>query len=101
MSRRSSLVALVLRITWMILGPAILFTLAGLISQRRGGSAIDLWFAGVLALVILARLVDITRYQGTTGDGEPATLADFRGYALKLAAAAAAAWLLAHLIGGW
>jgi hypothetical protein len=101
MSRGSSFVALFLRITWMILGPAVLFALAGLISQRRGASVLDLWFAGLVALVIIARLVDVARYQGTTGDGEPATLAHVRRYAIRLVAAAAAAWLLAHIVGGW
>lgn len=93
---RSSLVALFLRILWLVLGPVVLFALAGLIAQRRGYSVIDIWFAAGVAIVLFARFLDIARFGGTTPEGAPATMSHFRGYSLKLVMAAAAGWLLAH-----
>jgi len=96
--RRASLVAAVLRVIWMILGPAILLALAGLIMQRQGYSSIDIWFAAAVAVAVLARLLDIRRFEGTTAGGEPATMAHFWGYTVKLLMAATGGWMIAHWI---
>jgi hypothetical protein len=96
--RNSSLVALFLRVVWMVLGPATLFVLAGLITQRTGYSSMDVVFAAAVALVILARYLDIAAFEGETADGQPATMARFRGYSAKLLMAAAGAWLIAHML---
>ncbi len=95
-AHRSSLVALVLRILWSILGPVLLFALAGLIAQRGGYSIIDILFGAGVAVVVFARLLDISKFEGTTLEGEPATMSHFWGYSLKLLMAATGAWLIAH-----
>jgi hypothetical protein len=50
-------------------------------------------------LTIAARRVDITRWQGTTASGEPATLAHWRRYAATVVLVAAAACVVAHMVG--
>jgi len=97
-AHRSSLVALVVRIFWMILGPALLLALAALIAQRGGYSIIDIWFAAVVAIVVFARLLDVRTFDGATSWGERATMSHFWGYSLKLLMAATGAWLIAHLL---
>ena len=94
--RRSSLVALFLRLCWMAIGPIALFALGGLIAQRSGFSAVDIGFGAALASVLLARFVDITQFEGTTADGEPTTPAYFWWYALRLVLGGGAAWMVAH-----
>jgi hypothetical protein len=93
---RSSLVALILRITWMILGPAVLFALVALIAQRGSYSIIDIWFGAAVAIVVFAKLLDVSKFEGTTSEGAPATISDFWGYTLKLLMAATGGWLIAH-----
>ncbi len=94
--RRASLMAAFLRITWMILAPAILLALAGLILQRPDYSRIDIWFTGAVAIAVLARFLDIQRFGGTAAGDQPATMKHFWGYSIKLVMAAAGGWMIAH-----
>lgn len=52
-----------------------------------------------VALMIVARRVDITRGQGTTATGEPATLAHWRNYAVTVVCVAGVASVFAHAFG--
>lgn len=50
-----------------------------------------------VAVAIAARYLDITKYEGATAEGEPATLRHLKRHALKLTAFSAFAWGLAHI----
>jgi hypothetical protein len=91
-----------LRLFWMMLGHAIVFASLAIIAIDELGfpTILDgiVWLT--VALMIVARRVDITRWRGTTADGEPATLAHWRVYTLTLVAVVGAASVLAHMVGG-
>jgi len=56
------------------------------------------WVA--VALTLGARWLDITRWEGKTASGEPATLAHWRRYAVVVVGLTAVASVVAHAIGG-
>jgi len=94
----SSLMALLLRVTWTMIGNAVVFFAAAHIVIDKPGklSHVDIiYWAGAVALVV-ARLVDITRYGGKTTEGEPATLAHGIRYSVIVGITAAVVWLAVH-----
>lgn len=86
-----------LRMFWMAAGNLALFLMVVLIVQRRGFSILDGVYWLIVAALIAARYVDITRFDGLTASAEPATRRDLGRYALGLVVAATAVWLVAHL----
>lgn len=95
---RASPLARFLRVIWMIVGPTALLALMVVIAWQPGYSIIDVWFPGVVAIVVLARLLDIWKFEGTTSAGEPATSLHFWLYSVKLLVSAAGGWLVAHAL---
>lgn len=91
-----------LRLFWMLIGNAIVYASLAMIAMNGEGfpSALDgvVWLT--VALTIVARRVDITRWAGKTASGEPATLAHWRRYAIAVVSLTALASVLAHVIGG-
>jgi hypothetical protein len=90
-----------LRVYWMLLGAAALFTL-GLIVLRGGHSvtsvpSLGMWV--VAASMIAARWLDITRFDGLTAEGEAATPSHLRSYALGVAVITAGLWAGALAVG--
>lgn len=93
--------SVLLRIFWLLAGYIVIAVLALFISQHEGAlmfSLLDPIFWIVVALMIAARYLDITRYGGATSDGQPATLAHWRRYAIVVLIASAVVWLGAHAI---
>ncbi|MBA3549853.1 MAG: hypothetical protein H0T76_25520 [Nannocystis sp.] len=86
----------------MIVGNGALYlslvTLA--VSRAPLPSYLDVIAGLAVVLMIGARRVDITHFQGRTVSDEQATLAHWRRYSLSVTAIAALAWLLAHYIAG-
>jgi hypothetical protein len=84
----------------MIVGNAIIFSSLAtiVINKHPFPSALDgvVWFT--VALVILARRLDIVRHHGTTAIGEPATLAHLRRHAAIVSLVTLAASVAAHMI---
>ena len=87
------------RMTWMVVGNAVLAICAVLIAAPRSGflTPADAVFWAALLAVIAIRHVDITRLGGQTASGEPATLRHWRRYAFGMTGVAAAVWAAAHL----
>jgi hypothetical protein len=88
------------RLGWMFLGPMLLLILAFSILNEGGG-----WFAprsiaflGLLAFVVFCRWAEFHAGGATTADGDPATSADIRRYALFAALTGTAIWATANLI---
>ena len=89
-----------LRLFWMLFGHAIVFTSLGIIivTELAFPSVLDgvVWITVVL--MIVARRIDITRWQGTTALGEPATLDHWRGYSVTLVWITTAGFAIAHTL---
>lgn len=85
-SGRGCLSALV-RLTW-IFGAIFLVFSAVFIAQRKGGLLADLGLFALALLIILVRFIDIQYLKGETMDNRPATLANWRRYALAVLIAA-------------
>jgi hypothetical protein len=91
--------SLLLRIFWMFIGNFVLIVslLAIAMGEEEGFFSIaDVVFWVAVPLIIAARYVDIARYGGTNADGEPATLAHWRRYAIGLAVLSVVLWGAAH-----
>lgn len=87
---------LIMRMLWLIVGNMALYIIAAVIFMRHTFSYIDIVFWVVIAGLILIRYIDITRMNGLTSNNKPATLKHWRMYVIKLLAASAALWGLAH-----
>jgi hypothetical protein len=91
----------VLRLFWMLVGNAIVYGSLTYVALNKlafpGVLDVVVWLTVVLT--ILARRLDITRWQGTTATGEPATLEHWRRHAAIVVLAAAVGSVMAHMIG--
>jgi hypothetical protein len=96
----TSAASILLRIFWMLGGYIVLAVCALFIATNKEAlfSAKDPVFWVVAGLMVWARYVDIARYHGTTSDGQPATLANWRGYAMVVVAVAGVTWAAAHAV---
>lgn len=90
-----------LRLFWMLYGYAIVFLSLGVVIVNE--VAFPAIHDGVVwltvALMSAARHIDISRYEGTTAIGEPATLAHWRSYTATIVLVTAAASAIAHVLG--
>ena len=83
-----------MRTFWMAFGNLALFFCAIFAARRPAPSPLDAVYVGIVSALIVVRYLDITRFQGLTADGDPATLAHWRRYCLFLVPIAAALWVL-------
>ena len=90
-----------IRLFWMIAGNALLFFCALSIGQGNSKlfAPIDALFWVLVGSLLIARYVDIQYYNGMTGDGDAATMADFKRYALILGVISIGLWIGAHVVG--
>jgi len=94
----SSPIGCLVRLFWMAIGGLVCVLSLVTIGRRPGlafGSADVLCLLAVIAMIFF-RYVDIRRYGGTTATGEPATMAHWRRYSLRVVVTVAGAWCLAH-----
>jgi hypothetical protein len=91
--------AAIVRLTWLAVGNLALIATALLVLKAGRFSGADVAFWSVLVGLVLVRFVDVSRFSGYTADGQPATMAHWRGYSLKLVAAWSVLWGLAHAAG--
>lgn len=95
-----SLVGCLPRIVWMGVGNiGLVVAVLAVYESTTGWTIADLLFWGVVGVLIGTRYVDIVRYQGLTADGQPATMAHFRRYAIVLLATAVALWAATRALG--
>lgn len=92
--------AAVARVYWMAIGNAMLFFCAMYAARLQAPSALDALYAGLVALLLVVRWLDITRLGGQTAEGEPATTAHWRRYALRLVPISAGVWWLIRFAHG-
>ncbi|MBC7353382.1 MAG: hypothetical protein H5U08_13555 [Thermogutta sp.] len=93
-----------LRLYWMIFG-YLLAVLCGvsIVNHHGDFSFVDVIYWLALGGVLLARWVDISRYQGTRTDGQPATMRDWKVHAILTVVGGVIGWVLIHWVrlSGW
>lgn len=91
-----------LRLFWMIGANAVIYASLATIAMKSHAfpSTLDVVVWVTVALSLIARRLDITRWDGKTAAGERATLTHWRRYAVAVIMITAAASALAHAIGG-
>ncbi len=90
-----------LRAFWMILGDAtlVIIGLAIWLADSAPVSIASLGFLLLAGAIVYARYVDVTRYAGTTSEGDrPANLEDVKRFGTWQFAICGAAWGLVHAI---
>lgn len=99
-SNSTSGYALLGRLFWMFIGPAILFLLAIGMVRDGGGwfTAKDIAFLVVLGGLILGRLVEFREGDPRTATGEPATQSHFRRYSAGVLVIGLGAWMVVNLV---
>ena len=96
----SSGAVLLARLYWMFIGTVLLLFLLVFIFEKRPRfpSLHDAAYWVAVASLVIVRYVDIRFLSGKTGEGQPATLADWRRYTVLLGSVGMAAWLLVRAI---
>lgn len=91
------------RLVWMAFGYFVLVFCAMFIAKGTAPVVMDIVFWAVALGVIAVRHIDITRFNGETSEGNPATLGDWRRYAVRVTVISAAMWGLARFVAdrGW
>lgn len=88
---------------WMLWGNMAVFLCAGKVAEGTAPVMSSVLFWSFVAALVAGRYVDITRCGGTTAEGEPATLAHWRSYAIRVVIVSAVLWGLARFVAarGW
>jgi hypothetical protein len=94
-----SVLALLVRLYWMLLGNmAVAVSAAAVASAPAAPSPADAVLGASILSLIAVRYADIAYLDGATAEGEPATIADFRRYAAGVAGVGLALWIAATAI---
>jgi hypothetical protein len=95
-----SVLGLMARFFWMLLGNAILFflTIFTLLHQGKMFNAADVVFWITVAALVLTRYIDIKSLDSLTAAGQPASMANWRKYTIFLLICSTAVWVLSHVI---
>lgn len=102
---QSSLAGCLLRLFWMAEGTMALVLIGVFIAQGRAWALSwgDIAYWVIVALMGVARFLDVSRFAGTTVNGDPATKAHLHRYLIVLPVTAACWWASAHALAaaGW
>jgi hypothetical protein len=88
------------RFIWMLIGPAVAIISLMVMFQNQQGrfsSADTVLWCAIVACVGL-RYLDISRLNGLKATGEPASIADWRRYAIVVVVVALAIWGIARRV---
>jgi hypothetical protein len=93
------------RFFWIAAGNAALAFLLIFIAQQKGLALSwhDAAYWMIVTALLAARLADIRWFDGRTTEGEPATMALWRKWALLVVVICLALWAIAHVVAraGW
>lgn len=95
---KAGCLSIIVRLSWIFGGIAVLIYCGVFIAMGRHPGTVDLVYWIIVAAIIAVRFVDIRFLKGETLDNKPATLRLWRGYALKMFAAAAILYAVAKLV---
>jgi hypothetical protein len=96
----TSLASALARVYWMLAGNAALGLVAiGIVQYGRARTWVtDATFWAIFVSLLVVRYVDITRLQGATASGEPASVDNWYRYAGGLFLISLLVWILAHTV---
>ncbi len=97
----TSLSVLGARLTWVFIGPLVLFLSGwGIVSSGKGWlTAYDLLFVLVVGWIILARWFEQRSGSAATLDGQAVTAAYFTRYVRALLGVSGLIWIAANVVG--
>lgn len=97
----SDLRVLIARLTWFILGPAMLLLMMARIVETGSGwfTAYDALFFVALSLIVLSRWYELRSGQGQDPEGHPANLTAFWPFLSWAVLIGVAVWSIANLLG--
>jgi hypothetical protein len=88
------------RLYWMMLGNVAVLMTALAIARMPTWTIgwRDVLYALFVVGLVAVRWFDVTKLEGRTADGAPATLSDWRRFSMVVAALGAAAWIYAQSV---
>lgn len=97
----TSVLAILCRVFWMLLGPMFLGLTAFLVIRVGNGwlTIADFAYLAVLGGMMLARWLEFQLGRPLTAEGEPATPGHLRRYLIGLGVIGLAVWVIANVIG--
>jgi hypothetical protein len=89
------------RVFWMLLGPALLLVLTVVIISQWSGwvTGTDVAYFIILGLMVLGRWLEFRSGTPLTATGEPATPAHLRRFIIGVLVGGTAVWVAANLLG--
>ncbi len=98
-----NMVSTFLRTFWLAIGNFALLVCAVVAARRDAPSHLDALYACIVVMMIGVRFLDISRFDGRTIDGGPASMKHWWLYVFALVPVAAGLWLLVRLAvaRGW
>jgi hypothetical protein len=102
-SGETSFGVLIARLTWMAFGPlALMLATFGIVSIGSGWlTSADIAYFVILGVMVLGRWLEFRSGRAQTADGEPATQAHLRRYAIGVVLIGAVVWVVANLIANY
>jgi hypothetical protein len=97
-SSKSGCLSIIVRLSWIFGGISILVYCAVFIAMDKHRGTMDILYWAIVAAIVLLRFVDIRFLKGETLDNKPATFKHWRGYVVKMSAAAAILFAVAKFI---
>ncbi len=96
----SSLLGCLIPVFWMLIGNGILAICALVIAANQSSilNSADALYWITVGCLLVARFVDIRYLGGRTSEGNSATMAHWRRYAVILVVMSAVLWILVHLM---
>ena len=96
--KNSSVLGLLARLFWMLVGNAILvISGVSILHNEKGFHTADAIFWITAAILIPVRYLDIKFWEGGTSTGGPATMTDWRRYVVTLTGISGGIWAILHL----
>jgi hypothetical protein len=91
---------LLVRLYWIFVGNIFLLLLLVFIVQKKTSfpSLVDAACLITAASLVIVRYIDIRFLNGQTGEGKPATMSDWRSYAMLIGSIGVGGLLLAHML---
>jgi hypothetical protein len=99
----TSLLGILGRVIWIMLGPLLLVLMTFLIIETGNGwlTAADFAFLSILAGMMLGRWLEFHAGNPQTAEGEPATARDLRRYLIGTTIIGLGVWAIANVIGNY
>lgn len=97
-TQKGSTTAFLIRFFWMFLGNVCLFFIIIGIWEKHIASftMLDVYYGAIVFTSLIIRYIDIVHFNGTTADGEPATLKEWKQYSISFLLIASAILCVTH-----